>query len=132
MKLVVDTSVILAVLLNEPHRQMILDITKGAELYAPASLHWEIGNAFSAMFKQKRLTLDQAHAGLATYRHIPIRLEDVELAKAVDLAATSSIYAYDAYMLVCARKIGAPLISLDQKLLRTARECGIIVMEVSL
>lgn len=60
MKLVVDTSVILAVLLNEPHRQKILDITKGAELYAPASLHWEIGNAFSAMFKQNRLTLDQA------------------------------------------------------------------------
>ena len=78
------------------------------------------------------LLLDQAYAGLATYRHIPIRLEDVELAKTVELAATSGIYAYDAYMLVCAHKIGAPLISLDQKLVRTAKECGIIVMEVSL
>jgi uncharacterized protein with PIN domain len=49
MNIVVDTSVIIAVITNEPHKPQLIDITREVDLLAPLSLHWEIGNAFSAM-----------------------------------------------------------------------------------
>ena len=54
MSLVVDTSVIISVLLNEKSKSKLIKITKGENLIAPSALYWEIGNAFSAMFKGKR------------------------------------------------------------------------------
>jgi len=57
MNLVVDTSVIIAVITNEEHKRQLINLSKGADLIAPPSLHWEIGNAFSAMFKRKRISL---------------------------------------------------------------------------
>ncbi|MGD0015563.1 MAG: type II toxin-antitoxin system VapC family toxin, partial [Bryobacteraceae bacterium] len=62
MDLVVDTSVILAVLISEPERLNIVELTRDANLLAPASVHWEIGNAISAMIKRKRLTVLEAQA----------------------------------------------------------------------
>ena len=43
MDIVVDTSVIIAVIANEPQRDILIDLTKGADLLAPPSVHWEIG-----------------------------------------------------------------------------------------
>ena len=43
MSCVIDTSAIIAVLLSEPERAALIRATKGAELVAPASVHWEIG-----------------------------------------------------------------------------------------
>ena len=57
MKLIIDTSVIIAVLANEPIKKKLIKLTKGVELLAPTSVHWEIGNAFSAMLKRKRIEI---------------------------------------------------------------------------
>ena len=131
MKVVIDTSAILAVLLNERHREKIIDLTRGAELHAPASLHWEIGNAFSAMFKQNRLTLEEADVAIRAYRRIPLRLEEINLKKSLELSWKLGIYAYDAYMLVCAQQLDAPFISLDKKLVLAACGIGIKIREIS-
>jgi len=50
MKLVVGTLVVLAVLFNEPKRDVILSATKGCGLLAPLSLLVEVGNAISLAF----------------------------------------------------------------------------------
>lgn len=60
MKVVVDTSVIIAVIANEPEKDALIAKTKGVELLAPHSLHWKVGNAFSAMLKRQRIRLAQA------------------------------------------------------------------------
>lgn len=52
MNLVVDTSVIIAVIANEPEEATLVAQTQGADLFAPHSLYWEVGNAFSAMLKR--------------------------------------------------------------------------------
>jgi predicted nucleic acid-binding protein len=57
LNIVVDTSVIIAVISNESQKDRLIELTKGADLVAPPSVHWEIGNAFSAMLKRGRLTL---------------------------------------------------------------------------
>jgi len=130
MVIVIDTSAVIAVLTNEPDRSRILAATQGAKLLAPRSLHWEIGNAFSAMFKQRRITREQAQEALRLYQRIPLQFIDVALPRAVDLAAQLKIYAYDAYILVCAQQSGEPLLSIDAGLLRVAQELGLSVIEI--
>ena len=130
MNLVIDTSIIISVLVNEKHKEKLIDITRDANLIAPSSVHWEIGNAFSAMFKRKQITLKQAKSLLNDYKRIPIRFSDVELDKSLDLAKSSGLYAYDAYVIICALKHNCPLVSLDKGLIRAASKSGATILEV--
>lgn len=130
MKIVVDTSVIIAVITNENHKQQLISLTQGSDLIAPTALHWEIGNAFSAMFKRKRASLDQAVDALSDYRKIPINFIDIELEKVLEISFYHNIYAYDAYFLVCALQHKSPILSLDNGLINIAKKIGIKVIEV--
>jgi predicted nucleic acid-binding protein len=114
MNVVVDTSVIIAVITNEPHKASLVELTRGADLLAPPSLHWEVGNAFSAMLKQQRIRVDQALVSLHAYAQIPIRFTDVSLSTALELAQRLGIYAYDAYIICCALQHQCALVSLDR------------------
>ena len=131
MGVVVDTSVLIAVIAYEPQRDTLIELTKGADLMAPPSVHWEISNAFSAMLRRNRVTLDQALRAIEAYQRIPLRFADVELAESLTIAAQLNIYAYDAYLIRCALKYNAPLISLDEQLLQAARRMSVRVIEVS-
>ena len=130
MNIVVDTSVILAALTSEPERAAILKMTYDRDLLAPASVHWEIGNALSAMIKRGRVNAAQAGDVLKNYERIPIRFVEVSLPAAIDVAASQNIYAYDAYLIVCAREQRCRLISLDRGLLKAAVDTGVGVLEV--
>jgi predicted nucleic acid-binding protein len=130
MNIIVDTSVIIAVIVNESSKPAIIQATQKADLLAPASIHWEIGNAFSAMFKRNRITLDEALEAVEIYKQIPIRVVDIELEEALRIAKQLNIYAYDAYLIRCAQKYSAPLLSLDEALLRVAEEFKVKVIKV--
>jgi len=130
MSIVVDTSIIIAVLTNEKSKSKLIKITEGEQLLAPASLHWEIGNAFSAMFNRNRITLTQAKKALDYYSLIPLRLHEVDISDALDIAKNYSIYAYNAYFLECARKYNSPLLTLDQKLIEIAKKMNLKIIEV--
>ncbi|MBC8448595.1 MAG: type II toxin-antitoxin system VapC family toxin [Chloroflexi bacterium] len=131
MNIVVDTSVIIAVIANEPEKDVLIELTQGNDLIAPHSVHWEIGNAFSAMLRRKRITVEQALNAVEVYRRIPIRFVDVELEESLKIADTLGIYAYDAYLIQCALKYHAPLISLDGNLISAARRMKTKVLEVT-
>jgi len=131
MVITVDTSALLAVLLNEQHKADLIRATKGHDLQAPISLDAEVGNALSAMFKRDRLTLDQAQNVLEQFAEIPIRRTKLRLTKAVDLAHIQNIYAYDAYVLDCARQYRTPLLSLDSRLRAIGKKLELTVMELS-
>jgi len=130
MEIVVDTSVIIAVMVNESRKEQLVEMTRGAALHAPSSLHWEIGNAFSAMFKRNRIDLSQALNALTSYNTIPIRFHDVDLKSSLELSDTHGLYAYDAYFLTCAMKVNSPLLTLDASLADAAERAGIAVLEV--
>jgi predicted nucleic acid-binding protein len=130
MQIVIDTSAIIAVLVNEASKSAIIEATQEADLLAPASVHWEIVNAFSAMFKRERLNLEDALTAIVIYRQIPIRYVEVELEEALRIADELKIYAYDAYLLRCAEKYRVPLLTLDQGLIEQAERLGVEVIEV--
>jgi len=131
MVITIDTSALLAVLLNEQHKPEIVEVTKGHDLQAPFSLDAEVGNALSSMFKRDRLSLDQVRQVLTQFSEIPIRRTKLRLAEAAELAYGYNIYAYDAYVLDCARQYRSPLLSLDNQLKTIGEKLKLTVLEVS-
>jgi predicted nucleic acid-binding protein len=129
MIVVVDSSVILAVALNEPQREAILESTSESDLLAPELLPYEIGNALSAMVRRKRLTSEEALTVIRQVDRIPIRLAAVRLEAALEIAFRHRIFAYDAYFLHCAQSNNASLITLDQPMQRIAGKIGVKVLE---
>jgi len=130
MDIVVDTSAVIAVIANEPVREALIELTTGADLIAPHSVQWEIGNALSAMLRRDRISVDQAIQAIRVYQHIPLRFVEVELDEAIEIADRLGIFAYDAYLIRCALRYRSPLISLDRNLVNAAREMEANVIEV--
>lgn len=130
IRVVVDTSVIIAVITNETHKNRLIELTRNAELVAPPSLHWEIGNAFSAMFRRDRITIEQAILALNEYRKIPIKPHDVPLDSVLELSIKYNLYAYDAYFLLCAKNLKAPLLTLDKQLIEYGKKMKLNILGV--
>lgn len=130
MDIVTDASAIIAVIVGEPERDRIIELTRGNTLIGPGSIPWEVGNAFSAMFKRSRLTIEEAKRGLEIFREIPLRYIEPDFANAIAISHKNNIYAYDAYFLDCALRQKAPLLTLDSKLKSVAIDINIMVLEV--
>ena len=130
MLIVIDTSVIIAVLTSEPERGRLIRVTEDADVVAPESVHWEVGNALSALLKRRLVTPDEIQQALKAYAQIPIRFLEVDLATSLEIAAKHRVHAYDAYMVTCSLAQRAPLLTLDHGLKRVATAAGITVIEV--
>ena len=131
MKLIADTSVIIAVITSEHTKSQLLELTSGYELYAPASIHWEIGNAISAMYKRKSISNQDGNFILSEYSKIPISTVGINIAEALRIAYSFNMYAYDAYMIQCAIEQKAELITLDKKLVEISKKMNIETIEVN-
>ena len=129
-QVVIDTSALLAVLLEEPERPALVAATRGATLLAPASLPWEVGNALVATVRRRRLTAIEAAAAWDAYSVVPLRLVDVDIGEAVATAINLGLYAYDAYILVLARTRRLPLLTLDQRLAEAAVSADVGLLEL--
>ena len=126
-----DTSAIIAVIINEPRREAILDYAADSAPIVPASVHWEVGNAFSAMFKRGRITLAQAKLAMRDYERMRFRFIDIDLEQSLELSEQLDIYAYDAYVIASAYNLRLPLLTLDSGLAAVAPMIGVRVLEVN-
>jgi len=129
MNIVSDTNIILAVTLDEPEKDNIIQLTSESDAIAPEILPYEIGNALTAMVKRKQLTHDEALSAFDAASSIPVRLVSVDIKKALKLALDYNIYAYDAYFLQCAIYLSTPLITLDKRMKKIAYDLNIEVVE---
>ena len=130
MDVVIDTSALIAVIVGEPEKDKIVELTTGHTLIGPGSIPWEVGNAFSAMFKKGTLTVDEARLGLTIFENIPIRYIQPDFINALKISHQVNMYAYDSYFLDCAIRLNAPLLTLDGKLMTVARDLNVITWEV--
>jgi predicted nucleic acid-binding protein len=131
MNILVDANIYLAVVLNEPEKQRIIEITKGAELVSPEVLPYEIGNALTTMFKRQRLNKEQAIKGFNIFDAIPVRLESIDVFIALDIACNFNLYAYDAYYLELAQRLNFPLLTLDNQMKDVAKLLNIKLLELN-
>jgi predicted nucleic acid-binding protein len=130
--IVIDTSAMLAVLLDEPEKQAVVEATMGSVVCAAASLRWEVGNAATAGVKRHRLTTERARQLVSDFDQVTIRELAIDILCAVDLGLELGIYAYDAYILEAARSSGFPLLALDGPIRRNAKKLGLSLVELEL
>jgi predicted nucleic acid-binding protein len=129
-EIVIDTSAVIAVITDAPEKAGLIKVTEDATLVAPSSVHWEVGNAFSAMIRRGRLTPEVAARAIEIYHSIPIRFIEVDLMASLLIASEHHLYAYDAYLIECSRARRASLLTLDRPLARVATKMTIDVVEV--
>lgn len=129
MNIVSDTNIFLAVALNEPEKENIIQLTSKTHAISPEILPYEVGNALSAMVKQKQLKRNEALSAFEAVNSISVRLVAVDIPQALELALEHNIYAYDAYFLQCARQLSCPLITLDKRMKQVAYNINIEVVE---
>ena len=129
MRIVADTNIFLSVALEEESKTQIIKLSKGCDIHAPEIMPYEIGNALSAMIKRKQIDKAEAISIFSITQKIPVMLVKVDIPKALSIALTHNIYAYDAYFLQCAIAASCSILSLDKKLTEVAQEMNIEVME---
>ena len=129
MKIVVDTNTLLAVSLDEPEKDWLIETTDGYDLVAPAVLPYEIGNALSSLVRRKLLTEAQLAAAWDAAAAVPVELASVDARASLLLAGRFRIYAYDAYFLQCALETKSPLLTLDRSMKHVAKLLDITLVE---
>jgi predicted nucleic acid-binding protein len=129
MKIIADTNTFIAVALNEPEKDRIIQLTEGHDLIAPDVLPFEIGNALTAMMKKNSLRKEEVASVWEIVQQIPVDLRNTDIKSALRIAIKFNIYAYDAYFLECAENLRSPLLTLDIGMKRVAREIGITILE---
>jgi predicted nucleic acid-binding protein len=129
VKIIADTNTFIAVSLNEPEKDSIIQLTQGHDLIAPDVLPFEIGNALTAMMKKSSLKKEEVVSAWEVVQQIPVDLRHTDIKSALRIAIKFNIYAYDAYFLECAENLRSPLLTLDIGLKRVARELGITILE---
>lgn len=129
MKIVADTNTFLAVALDEPEKNWLIQTTDGYDLVAPAVLPYEIGNALSSLVRRKLLAATQLGAAWDAAAAIPVELATVDVRASLILAGHFRMYAYDAYFLQCSLESKCPLLTLDGGMKRVARQLDITLVE---
>ncbi len=129
MEIIVDTSIFLAVALNEPEKAGLIELTEGAELVAPRVMPYEAANALSAMVKRQRITLEEAKEAFEIVQKIPVKLVELDISSSVELAGNLGIYAYDAFFIETSMEHRRPLLTLDVGMKNAAKKAGIRILE---
>jgi predicted nucleic acid-binding protein len=129
MKIIADTNIFLAAVLEEPEKERIVQMTEGHELVAPDILPFEVGNALTSLLKKKVLKPDEILPVWNAFQSIPAELCRIDIPAALKIAVECGLYAYDAYFLACAKHLRAPLLTLDRRMITAARSVGIQILE---
>ncbi len=118
--LVVDCSVLSALLFAEPARDEALRQISGRSLHAPTLLDHEVANV---AVKKRRQDWPAAsiEMALADYAELVIGLHRADIAAQVSLAQRYGLSAYDAAYLWLAAEMKVPLVTFDKKLGQAAQ-----------
>lgn len=117
---VADASVLGALFFGEPRAQEARELLKGAELFEPTLLPYELASVARKKilaYPPQRAAIFQA---LRTGLSLDMRWVDVDQASAVELALETGLTAYDAAYVWVSRLCGAPLLTFDERLGRKA------------
>lgn len=121
---VVDASVLGAIAFHEPRADEAASLIRGADLFAPPLLAYEMANV-----ARKRILLhkDQEEAFTEALRLVlAMGIEWVEVSHeaALKLALNNNLSTYDASYLYVSQYMEAPLVTFDDRLKRAARSVG--------
>ena len=113
MDILLDASAIIAVILNEPNREIVINLTENTNLLAPEVISFEIGNALIGLHKKRKISEEELLKVYKDFLLIPLRNVRTDIEKALSIACKYKIYAYDAYYLEIAYRLKVPLLTFD-------------------
>jgi predicted nucleic acid-binding protein len=117
--LVVDCSVVAAVMFDEPNREVAAEALAGKELFAPELLADEMASV--AVRKARSGLQDVVKQGLDDFAELELTRYRTDLRAQWRLALEYGLSAYDAAYLWLAAELGAPLATFDARLGDAAR-----------
>ena len=118
--IVVDCSLIAAILFNEPSQGEALKLLSGKSLHAPNLIDHEI---ISVAIKKAQAKAGSAvQKGLDGFRKLRLARHSVDHQAQFELALSQQISAYDAAYLQLAVSLNAPLATYDRVLAAAARK----------
>lgn len=138
MTLVVDASLIIAAVMPDEDSEiasMVLDRIANEGAVAPGIFTWEVANVLSIAIRRKRLSFQDAENILDDLADLDIICETTEAgrvrAEIFGLSQRHALSVYDAGYLELARRLNAPLATLDRQLARAGRAEGVdLVSEI--
>ncbi|MDR1013061.1 MAG: type II toxin-antitoxin system VapC family toxin [Lactobacillales bacterium] len=128
MQILLDASAIMAVIVNEQNKELVIKLTKGSHLLSSKVITYEIGNALISLYKRHRLTKNEVINTYNFFEKIPIKILDINISNALKISCTYNIYAYDAYYLEVAKRLNLPLLTFDVLMKKVAFDMNIKVL----
>jgi predicted nucleic acid-binding protein len=119
--IVVDCSVIAALLFDEPAAEDAARMVSGRNLHAPSLLTYEIADVARRKHRAG-LPLADAQAALTEFAEQRWELSPAPIAQVFGLAMRYTLSAYDAAYLWLAAELRSPLATFDRKLGEAARQ----------
>jgi predicted nucleic acid-binding protein len=120
-RLVVDASVLAAVIFAEPNGPDAHAWTSGRALCAPHLLDAEVANAGLNKLRRRAMPVDAVLGALETFAAIEVQRFVAAPAEVVKLAQRYALSAYDASYLWLAASLGVPLATFDKRLGEAAK-----------
>jgi predicted nucleic acid-binding protein len=125
MEILMDACAIMAVIVKEPERDLVIQLTQDAEMVSPDMISYEIANALAKMMKKKIIEKERMVNAFAYFKRIPIKTIKIDFENALEIAWEYNIYAYDACYLEAAKRLNLPLLTFDVNMLKVGKELGI-------
>jgi predicted nucleic acid-binding protein len=128
MEMILDASAIMAVIVKEPERESVIQLTKSAVIISPNMVSYEIANGLTKMVKKRVIEKERMINAYKYFQKIPIKTIEVDIEKALEIAWEYKIYAYDACYLESAIRLGLPLLTFDGNMTRVGKDLGITIL----
>ena len=126
MEILMDACAIMAVIVKEPERDIIIELTKDAVLLSPNMVSYEIANALTKMMKKRIIGKEHMVNAFNYYKIIPIKEIEIDFEKALEIAWNYKIYAYDACYLEAAKRLNIPLLTFDANMIKLEKVLALI------
>ena len=129
MELVLDASAIMAVIVDEPESDFVIDCTQNSIIVSPHVVSFEITNGLTKMIRKGIISNKEKMINLIkSFQQIPIKFDENNLEKTLEIAWNYKIYAYDAFYLETAQRLNLPLLTFDNGMRRIGKEIGITIL----
>jgi predicted nucleic acid-binding protein len=124
LPLIVDASVAVKWIVEEPLRKEALELVRLNDVVAPDLLPTEVRNALVNRVRRRLSTVGDARAAAAAFPRIPLIVERSSdyLERAFELALAFEHPVYDCIYLALALERGLTLVTADERFARVARK----------
>ena len=125
MEILMDACAIMAVIVKEPERDLVIQLTQDAVMVSPDMVSYEIANALTKMMKKKIIEKERMINAYNYFTKIPVKTIESDIEKALEIAWEYKIYAYDACYLEAAKRLNLPLLTFDDNMIKVGKELDI-------